>query len=231
MPMPRYSRADFRSALQALLPRGRVWPREDGSAQARVLDGLAGVYERQSADAAALLADAFPPTAQDLLPEWEATLGLDGGATMPERRFAVIARLTARGGQSHPYFIGLAEALGFPGATITDFGRFTVGGACTAAVRTGSWHHVWLLHVPDDGGLRRFTAGSACTHAVRAWGRPLLERAVRRVQPAHTLVRFGYGAPDPVEAPRVPRLAATVLATRSGALLAAKGGALLTVKE
>ncbi|NUB17341.1 DUF2313 domain-containing protein [Azospirillum brasilense] len=78
-----FTRADFRSAAQALLPRGRVWPRESGTVQGQVLDGLAASYERQTADAAALLVDAFPASTTQLLPEWEASLGLPDACTGP----------------------------------------------------------------------------------------------------------------------------------------------------
>lgn len=96
MPPPIYTRADFRSALHALLPSGRVWPRDDGTVIGRVLDGLAATYERLSAAATALLVDACPASATQLLPEWEASLGLPDPRTGPsvgvrERRQRVVS--------------------------------------------------------------------------------------------------------------------------------------------
>ena len=73
---PNYSANDFQAALQKLMPRGRVWPTSPDSIQAKTLYGLAGIFEKNSADAAALLKDAFPLTTIGLLPEWESTLGL-----------------------------------------------------------------------------------------------------------------------------------------------------------
>lgn len=76
MAAPFFSSADYLAALQALLPRGRVWPRESDATQTKALSGLAGVYERQNARSNNLLSDAFPITAYELLPEWESTLAL-----------------------------------------------------------------------------------------------------------------------------------------------------------
>lgn len=68
--------ADYQAALQALLPHGRVWPREPDAVQSRVAAGLAQTAARLHARANYLLRDAFPLTPLELLPEWEATLGL-----------------------------------------------------------------------------------------------------------------------------------------------------------
>jgi len=68
--------ADYQAALQALLPHGRVWPREPDAVQSRVAAGLAQTAARLHARANYLLRDAFPVAPLELLPEWEATLGL-----------------------------------------------------------------------------------------------------------------------------------------------------------
>ncbi|QCO13987.1 DUF2313 domain-containing protein [Azospirillum brasilense] len=194
-----FTRADFRSALQALLPRGRAWPRDAGTVQWQVLDGLAAVYERQTADAAALLVDAFPATATLLLPEWEASLGLPDACTGPavglaERRRRVVSKLIDTGGQSRSYFIGLADSMGYPGCTITEFAPFSVGSPCSAALNTAEagWPHAWRLNAPISAGSYPFTANSGCDEALAAWGSALLECVIRRAAPAHSAVLFGY---------------------------------------
>lgn len=68
--------SDIAVALQALLPRGPVWPRQPGAALTRVTSGIAATVHRVHARALALLVDAFPATTYELLPEWEETLGL-----------------------------------------------------------------------------------------------------------------------------------------------------------
>lgn len=196
---PTFSRADFRTALQALLPRGRIWPREADTVQAKVLDGLAAVYERTTQAAALLLIDAFPPTATQLLPEWETSLGLPDACAGPavglaERRKRVVSKLVDTGGQSRSYFIGLADSLGFAGCTITEFAAFTCGSGCDAALNTADvgWPHAWRLNVPVTAGVYPFTATSGCDEALRGWGSAVLECVVHRAAPAHTVVLFGY---------------------------------------
>ncbi|WP_207458663.1 putative phage tail protein [Azospirillum sp. SYSU D00513] len=188
---------DYYGLLLGLRPVGPAWPEDDDLLRA-VADGLARVHARSLR----LIEEADPRTAAELLPEWEAFAGLPDDCTagvdltLDERRAALVARLTARGGQSRAYFQGLAAAVGYPGAEIVEFRPFTVGSSCADAINPDPWRHAWRVHVPDDGGLTVFDAGSACTAGLRAWGRPLLECAIRRVQPAHGHVLFGYGAEE-----------------------------------
>src|SRR5579883_2631705 len=110
--------ADFLAALQALMPRGRVWPQDPDATETAVLSGLAKAYERQTARANALLVDAFPATTFELLPEWEETLGLPDpcigdSPTIEQRVGQVVARFAQAGGQSVAFFTAYAEALGF----------------------------------------------------------------------------------------------------------------------
>ncbi|WP_197520275.1 putative phage tail protein, partial [Paraburkholderia tropica] len=54
-------------------------------------------YERSTSRANYLLIDSFPPTAYELLPEWESTLGLPDpcageAPTIPQRQAQVLAR-------------------------------------------------------------------------------------------------------------------------------------------
>lgn len=192
--------ADYLAHLQALLPPGAAWTREPGAVLTRLLAAQAAGLARAHNRALDLMEEADPRTTVELLAEWERLCGLPdtctaGAALTPdERRAAVVGRLVARGGQSRRYFIGVAAAMGYPGATVTEFRPFRAGSACTDATYTEDARHVWRLDVPDDGGLETFTVGAACTDAVRRWGRPILECAIRRHQPAHGLVHFGYGA-------------------------------------
>lgn len=193
---PHYSRADFRAALQALLPTGRIWPREEGTTQAQVLDGLAAVYERQSADAAALLSDAFPARAQQLLPDWEATLGVGGQLTLQQRRAAAVAQLIGVGGQSIPYLTAYAKALGFD-VTITQYGPARAGGAQAGSPCCGdAWSFVWSIGLVQWTSTRARAGQSAAGESLAAWGEVAFETALRRVAAAHTLVRFSYTSPD-----------------------------------
>ncbi|ALJ36883.1 YmfQ family protein [Azospirillum brasilense] len=189
--------------MQALLPRGRVWPRDASTVQGQVLDGLAAAYERQTVDATALLVDAFPVTTTQLLPEWEVSLALPDACTGPavglaERRRRVVSKLVDTGGQSGAYYIGLAGSLGFPGCTITEYAAFTAGSGCSDPLNTADtgWPHAWRFNVPVQAGAVSFTATSGCDEALRGWGSAVLECVIRRAAPAHTAVLFGYRADE-----------------------------------
>lgn len=189
--------AELLAAAQALMPTGPVWPRETGAKQTRILAGVAATAARLRARARALLDDAFPASAFYLLPEWEEALGLpdacSGAApTLQGRRDQVVARLTARGGQSRAYFIGVAAALGFP-VTIREFAPFRIGGSVVGAPLLGDdWAFAWEISAPEQI-IRTFDLGvSAVGEPLRSWGNGVLECVLRRLAPAHTIPIFAY---------------------------------------
>lgn len=198
MPAPMYDAADYLSAMQALLPRGRAWPRHEDAVLTRTLGALAPVYARLHARANVLLADAFPGTSTELLPEWEATLGLpdpcSGPApTLAARRAQVMARLAAGGGQSAEYFRGIAATLGYR-VTVRQFAPARAGKLRAGQPAYGpAWAHAWRVTAPAVT-VRRFRAGQgAAGEALATWGNRDLECALRRIAPAHTVLQFSYG--------------------------------------
>lgn len=82
--------------LANLLPPGRVWRLGQESVLDAVLLGSADELDRIDARVDDLLDEADPRTADELLPEYEAELGLVAAATIEERRANVIARLIRR---------------------------------------------------------------------------------------------------------------------------------------
>ena len=123
---PSLTAADFLEAFLGLLPFGRAWPRDPGTSMRAALAGLFPVYERNTARAINLLAkEAFPSQPQELLPEWEKSLGLpdacDGASgTVAERQAAVKTRFVADGGQSIDYYVSVAAAMGYA-ITVQEF--------------------------------------------------------------------------------------------------------------
>lgn len=131
MPVGSRSEADYLSALQALLPQGRAWPRDPGALLTALLDGFAKSYALVDAKQTNLLIDAFPETTIELLPEWESSLGLPDPCagqqpTLELRRAQVVARLTTLGGQSIAALTAFAAALGYT-VTITEYTDFRAG--------------------------------------------------------------------------------------------------------
>lgn len=189
---------DYLAALQRLLPRGRAWPRDADAVLTRVLGALAPTLQRVDADALALLVDAFPPTADQLLPEWEATLGLPDPCagplpTLQQRQAQVAARFANSGGQSVEFFQDFAAGLGIP-VTIQAFAPFRAGQS-TAGMAVGivDWAFAWAVNAAAVAVTQFRAAASAAGEPLAAWGQPVLQCEIAALAPAHTLPLFTYG--------------------------------------
>jgi uncharacterized protein YmfQ (DUF2313 family) len=189
--------ADHLAALTALLPTGPIWSRDSAGGLGRICTGIAATAARLRARAGALLVDAFPATAFDLLPDWEATLGLPDPCAGPApslqlRRAQVAARLSAVGGQSVPYFIGHAAALGFT-VTVQEYAPARLGFMRLGdRMRGASWASVWTIQAPLQT-ITPFRLGqSGLGERFRSWGNGVLECQLRAMAPAHTVLTFQY---------------------------------------
>ncbi len=198
--MPSYSAADYLGAMQALLPRGKVWPRDPDATQTKLLLGLVQSYARSDARARQLLVDAFPITAVELLTEWEASLGLPDSCagspgTIAERQELVLAKLQEPGGMSKVYFLNLAAALGYLDTTITEFSPAACEMSCEAPVVDDSWRLVWTVNLPHEGINHTFFLSDArCDGRIDSYAFGALECQFMRLKPAHTYVIFTYEA-------------------------------------
>ncbi|MDR5742501.1 DUF2313 domain-containing protein [Caballeronia sp. LZ029] len=194
---PNFKAADFLAAMQALLPRGRVWPRDPDTVQSKVLSGLAPSYERQTARANYLLVDAFPSTTYELLPEWESTLGLPDpcageAPTILARRAQVIARLTAMGGASISQLTAFAASLGYA-VTITQYTQARAGVLRAGQPVNGyDWNFAWKITAPINTVVRAVAGSMAAGDPLASWGNAVLECEFRAVMPAHTIPIFAY---------------------------------------
>jgi len=187
--------ADFLQAFLKLLPRGRVWSRDLGSVQNRTLLGLNTSYETNTARANQLLVDAFPGTAYELLPEWESTLGLPDpcagpAPTIQARRAQVVARLTATGGQSVPYFIELAATLGYT-VTITQFMPSRFGKRFGTPFGGRDWAHAWEINAPSFS-VNKLRFGDSFGVPFAYWTNNVLQCELLALKPAHTILNFSY---------------------------------------
>jgi len=179
MSAPVFSQSDFASAMQYLMPRGRAWPRDPASLQSALILGLAATYARLQNRDNDLISEALPSSTNQLLPEWESSLGLPdpcsgGGATTAARRAQVVARFADGGGQSTAFFIAYAATLGYAitityGALAYRFGaRF--GGHFASDLSA----YTWTVNTPGPGPIK------------------VLECEFARLKPAHTTVVFNY---------------------------------------
>lgn len=197
MPAPVLTSADYLRAFQALMPRGKVWPRVPDATQTMVLQGLSKTYERNTERANYLLIDVFPASTVELLPEWEATLGLPDpcageAPTIQQRRAQVVSRLSSTGGQSALYFMTLAEKLGYL-VTVTNNAPFRAGQS-SAGEPVGSldWAHTWTVNAPINSPVRFAAGSSSAGEPLASWGNDVLECEIRANAPAHTILIFAY---------------------------------------
>lgn len=147
----RFSLESYAAALRKLLPRGAIWRDDPDSNQGRVMTALAGSFERSDAAAVDLLADIFPATTTNLLPEWEASLGLPDacvgpGASLEQRRAQVVARLIAGGGLSIARYVLFAAELGFE-IEVETYAPFRVGDTVGMPIGGDAWSFAWGVRV------------------------------------------------------------------------------------
>ncbi|WP_307850306.1 YmfQ family protein [Paraburkholderia aspalathi] len=183
--------------MQALMPRGRVWPKDADATQTQVLSGLVQVYARNTARANNLLVDAFPGKSAELLPEWEATLGLPDpcagiAPTVAQRNAQVLARFTGVGGQSAAYYISYAATLGYV-ITITEFAPARVGQSRVGQPLCGPpWAFAWQINAPLNT-ITQSRAGTArAGDPLASWGNAVLQCEITEIIPAHTIPIFAY---------------------------------------
>lgn len=184
--------------LDALLPQGLAWPREQDARIRLLTRALAEEFSRVDARGDDLVLEANPATTSELLPEWEAAAGLPdecvpSGQTLQERRAALISKLTELGGASRSYFIQLAASLGYT-ITIDEFAPFRAGISHAGDPLAGeNWMYVWRINAPETTVTDFRASLSAAGEPLRKWGNDLLECVFNRLKPAHTVLLFGYG--------------------------------------
>lgn len=205
------SAADYLAQLKALLPFGRAWPRDEGSTLGGLLAGLAEEFARVDGRALALLDEADPHTALELLPDWERALGLpDSCSPIPtvirERQLAVARKLAGLGGQTPAFFIELARKAGLD-VRIEEFEPFAAGSSAGDELCDDGWRNAFLVVAmpPADGDPSgsfdpfEFTAGSSAGERLRSWGASDVECLIERAKPAHSTALFSYEVePEPL---------------------------------
>ncbi len=190
--------ARYRSMLQRLQPLGLAWTRNPESVLGRLYAGFAVEQLRVERRGEDLLAELDPRTTVEMLVDWEHVTGLPDACTGPlastsARRAAIVARLGELGGQSRAYFISLAAALGYT-ITITEFDAFTVGMTVGQPLNGADWQFAWRVQAPEVS-VRTFEVGTGVAgDPLRDWGNDLLECAIERAKPAHTVVHFAYSS-------------------------------------
>jgi uncharacterized protein YmfQ (DUF2313 family) len=182
--------ADF---LKAHLPP--VALDTSASGLGRLISSLAPALDAANAEAAELLNEAAALAANELLPAWEVSYGIEADVyiPLPSRITLLLARIRARGGLSRQYFIDLAATLGYT-ITIGEFVPFMAGwGLCGATLYVGGVVNVWNVSTSQNPGWRTFEVGvSRAGDCLAANISTLLETLFNELKPAHTFVFFTY---------------------------------------
>ena len=193
---PAFGDADYQQAMLRLLPTGRVWRRDPASTLSAVMLALAPTYTRNTAAAAQVLIDASPATTQNLLVEWENSLGLPDPCTAPnpsieQRQAAVRAKFGARGGLTTTYFLTLAAALGFT-ITITEFAPFAVDMPCDEPLLEPEWAFIWQVNAPQITTFYFSVEESSVDDPLETYDAGELVCRITQDAPAGTLVLFVF---------------------------------------
>jgi uncharacterized protein YmfQ (DUF2313 family) len=174
--------ARYVAQLKALLPRGALWRALArgpvfNSLLTAIADGLARLHLRIEQ----LVVEGDPRTTTELLPEWEATVGLpDGclpelGGTLGQRRAIVVSRLRAVGGNTDVYLEAEAAALGFE-IDVVNAGPSDLD-----------------IHV-DGIGVIRMTCNDTCSDSLGQFvdDDSTLRCLLDRIKPAHCTYELVY---------------------------------------
>lgn len=189
------SAADYLAQLQALLPPGPAWGREQTAVLTRLLDAWAAEFGRLHGRVGSLMAEAEPRSTAEMLGDWERCLALPdacstSASSFAERRAAVVAKLVGIGGQSPAYYIALAASLGYA-ITITEFRPHSVDDDVEYPITGEAWAHTWQVNAAQDT-VRDLLVTDDVAMPLAVWGNALLECAISRTKPAHSIVLFAY---------------------------------------
>ncbi len=197
MNLAHFTQDQYAAQLRAMLPPGRVWPRDPNTVLGRLITGLAGSFWRSQNRANALVDEAFPGTTNELLSEWEQSLGLPDpcagpGQTVAQRRQQVIGRLTASGGQSIPYLIAAAAAIQIP-ITIDQFTQARAGQARAGQPCNGpDWAFALRINAPQSLRSPARSGSAVAGDLLVTYGTQPLACLLRRIAPAHATLIINY---------------------------------------
>lgn len=189
--------ASILTSLIGKLPRGFALGKRGGVLDA-ILDGIAKVLAEAEADAARMMNEIDPRTANALLPDFERVLGPDpcgrdlGQQTLQQRQRRAHQRWIAKGGASIPYFMKLAESLGHT-IEIEEFwpskaGGLRAGQPLIAEGEQFTWRvklkliSQWLFRAGVNQAGERLGGFEISD----------IECELRRLKPAHTQLVFFY---------------------------------------
>lgn len=181
--------------LRRLLPPVSVDPM--GAEISVELEAEGKALDAALASADQLLLEADPRTCSLMLADWERTYDLPDpcvhvAQTVDQRKAALVSLATLQGSQSRQFYIDMAAAMGYPGATIDEFRPMNCNDNCNSALWSAADRFVWQINLPYAGGVFVMNCNSACDSPLSAWGDETIECRINRFKPAHTTAVFAY---------------------------------------
>lgn len=144
----------YRDALIALLPPGDALGRELASEVVDILTALAVEPARIHERGLALLDEADPSTATELIADWESLFELPDtcapATTIEGQRASIVLRLVGTGGHSRGDYIALAAVLGYAAPTFAPYQPFTAGSSAGDALTNDEWANAVLVTVESN---------------------------------------------------------------------------------
>lgn len=191
---------EYRQQLRGLLPAGPAWDPELVPEIELVLQGVAVEFARLDGRAVDLLNEMDPSGVSELVPDWEAIMGLPDpclglNPAFEDRRLAVRRRLFEVGGQTPAYFIDIAVGQGYPQASVIEHRAPRFGRARFGLAHFGTWsaQFMWTLDTGPRRRLGRRFGASFWGERFGANPSGALECVIRRSAPAHALEFINYG--------------------------------------
>lgn len=199
-PQYSYDSQAYANQILSLFPSGPAWDDARAGNIGDLCLAMADELSRVDYRAQQLAVDWLPSQAIELLPDWERALALpdncfpDQFQTLEQRQLAAVEKFTRLGLQTPAYYVSLAEQLGY-NIEVEEFFPFSAGvGTAGAAVVDEAWAYTWKVNilgteiVIGDFQIGKSTVGEA----LRQWGNSLIECAINKQKPAHTVVIYSY---------------------------------------
>jgi uncharacterized protein YmfQ (DUF2313 family) len=143
-------------AVLRAFPPGEYFHRTEGWLRPTAR-GIARVLSRFCKRKAALERNMDPRTADELLDEWESAFGIvpEPGASLEDRRDAVLTKIRSLGGVTAAYYEGLADSFGYPDAVVTDAADpFTTVSLCDDFLQDLEWKVTMQVTAASQGAAR-----------------------------------------------------------------------------
>jgi uncharacterized protein YmfQ (DUF2313 family) len=130
------------------------------------------------------------------MPEWQATLGLPDPCAGPDQSYDlalahIVARIENTGGQSIPFLIAYAAALGFT-ITCTEFAAAKVGDRIGERLNGPNWSYALQINAPATTISYARVDQNSIGDRLATWGNAVLQCELARVAPGHLYLLFSY---------------------------------------